>query len=669
MPGAVRHPGVRGRGGAHGVTPPVAIALVHHGNQLVITDGYEDRDGITAIVAGFERLLALHERYAIPLGLHLSGTLLEAVAWYQPRFLERVKELRASGLVWLPGGAYAEHVMPLFDAAFNREQLEEQFALYEHLLDCPPEHVTVCWIPERVWDTDRLAPVLANPELPNGGYRHVLLDDRLLFATNGDYAGSPRATFDALGPFDRPGGDVRPEACRAYVVAGGHGLTMVPISAHLRYWIPPRRPEHLPRLEASLLDLAEAPGDATLLCYADDLEKAAGVAGWNQPISRYARFLEWLVDHPELAEPVALDDWLERNPPAESRVLEPGTFFELAHGWGAGEDYRGWSDCAAWAPLRGHFTRAQEAVAAARCNGADPRLMKLAGKHLLASAHETGWQDAAPAGDGRAPAPWARAVASHARACLPMVAAAEALAGGAANPVKVEITDADSDGEDELVLSGPELYAVVSPRHGGRVVLLFHRTEDGGALSVGNPTDHWNFQEELNRYMDRPANHPGAFADVGLEHEPWRIAETGERWARMEAEGELRGARKTLVVARDAPALVVCYELPAGGAPFATEACLSPDYLSLLRDGRGGIQRCGGTRWRGFRNGSGAVWLAHAADEPVRFTAPARQDTGHGLNVRVEADTTHFHLLIGCGPADDRRCRRLLEEGRELLRR
>jgi hypothetical protein len=643
---------------------PVPIALVHHANQLVITDGYDNRDGITTIVAGYERLLAAHERLRIPVGVHFSGTLLEAIAWYRPRFLDRVRALRERGVLWLAGGTYAENVMPLFDAAFNSEQLAEKLWLYEHLLHCPPAEVRVCWVPERVWDTARLAGVLTDPALANGGYRHVLLDDRLLFPVDGGYRGSARWAFDAECPYDRPGRGVRPEACRPYRIAGGRGLAMTPISAHLRYWIPPRRPEHLERLASALQTLAGQDDGHAILCYADDLEKAAGVAGWRHPAARYQRLLRWLAAHPDLAAPVALDAWLEAHPPSEERALDGGTFFELAHGWGAGEDYRGWAECEGWARARASFARADKAVAAVRGNGADQRLVALAGKHLLASAHETAWQDGSPDG-GRAPAPWARAVASHARACLPLAAAADALARGAGPAV--DLLDVDADDEEEVVLRTPELYAVVSPRHGGRIVLLCHRTPDGAVLSIGNPTDHWNFQEELNRYMDLPANHPGALADVGFEHEPWRVVEAAGACLRMEATGALLGARKAIVATPRDPALVVCYELPQAGAPFATEACLSPDYLTLLREGRRALTRVRGAGRRGARTGTAAVWVAHAADEPVTFVGAAHREAGHGSNVRVESRARHFHLLVGCGPSDGRRCRRLIEWGRRAL--
>jgi starch synthase len=643
---------------------PVPIALVHHANQLVITDGYDNRDGITAIVAGYDRLLAAHERLLIPVGVHFSGTLLEAIAWYRPRFLDRVRALRERGIVWLAGGTYADNVMPLFDAAFNREQLAEELWLYEHLLHCPPAEVRVCWIPERVWDTARLAGVLTDPALRNGGYRHVLLDDRLLFPVDGGYRGSARWAFDAECPYDRPGRPVRLEACRPYRIAGGRGLAMTPISAHLRYWIPPRRAEDLERLADALHALAGRADGQAILCYADDLEKAAGVAGWRHPAARYERLLRWLAGHPDLAAPVALDAWLEAHPPREERALDAGTFFELAHGWGAGEDYRGWAECEAWAWARASFMQARQAVAAVRGNGADERLVALAGKHLLASAHETAWHDGAQNG-GRAPAPWARAVASHARTCLPLAAAADALGHGAGPGV--DLLDVDADGEDEVVLRTPQLYAVVSPRHGGRIVLLCHRTPEGGVLSIGNPTDHWNFQEELNRYMDLPANHPGALADVGYEHEPWRVEDASGSCVRMGATGALRGARKAIVAAPGEPVLIVCYDLPDAGAAFATEACLSPDYLTLLREGRRALRHVRGACRRGARTGAAAVWLAHAADEPVAFVAAARREAGHGRNVRVEARARHFHLLLGCGATDAPRCRRLLDAGMAVL--
>jgi starch synthase len=658
----------------------MALALVHHANQHIITNGYEDRDGISRICEGYTQLLLLHRRYGMPINLHFSGTLLESIAWHHPEFLGLVKELAEENLLVLVGGAYAENIMTLFSPSFNRRQLDELLLLYREMLDCDSQDVKICWVPERVWQTNLLAPVLTDRSLANGGYRYVLLDDRLLFPTNGSYALSPRASFDLAGPYDHstallPSADgaAAGELGRPYKITGGGGLVMVPISANLRYWVPPRIPAHWSLLE-ELVSRSADDQDDVLHLYADDLEKSAGVAGWENTLDQYHSFLHWLSERADLIAPVRLNGWLETHPARENRSLETGTFFELAQDWNAGEDYRGWWRSRFWSEYRSGFALAHDAVGAAEQNGADRRLVALAGKHLLASAHETAWHDETEAGDGRAPAPWARAVASHARSCLVMTDAAESLGGREERPQAV-VTDIDADGEDEIVLSNGHIYAVITPTHGGRLVYLFHRTSEGGVQVVGNPTDHWNFQEALNRYMDQPPNHPGALADVGFEHDRYEIddLESGPDHAFVQLAnlemGPLSGARKGFLLPASASGLVVCYELPDGVEQLATEACLSPDYHSLLRNGRRDVRPCGGQCWRGFRNGEVSVWMALARTDDVAWAEPRNPEAGHGLNLCVEARASHFHLLLGCGPNDYQRSRDLLDAGRRAMHR
>jgi hypothetical protein len=129
----------------------------------------------------------------------------------------------------------------------------------------------------------------------------------------------------------------------------------------------------------------------------------------------------------------------------------------------------------------------------------------------------------------------------------------------------------------------------------------------------------------------------------------------------------LYGTRKSLLLAANASALVVCYHLPHGIDDLATEACLSPDYYRLLREGRDDLHPCQGDVWRGFRTGDVAVWLGRAGDEDVGWEEPAQAEAGHGLNVRLRAHSGHVHLLIGYGETDDERCRQLIAEGRPLM--
>src|SRR5579872_6482020 len=74
----------------------VAVAIVHHANQYLITDGYTTRPGITSVVGSREEgqglacILELHREYRIPANIHVSGTLLETLAWWHPQVLHQL---------------------------------------------------------------------------------------------------------------------------------------------------------------------------------------------------------------------------------------------------------------------------------------------------------------------------------------------------------------------------------------------------------------------------------------------------------------------------------------------------------------------------------------------------------------------------------------------------
>ncbi len=636
-----------------------SLALVHHANQYLVTDGYDDREGVSEVVEAYAAVLRLHAARAIPANLHLSGTLVEAAAWHCPWFLEEVAGLRRRGLVELVGGTYAENVMPLFGPDLNRRQLRELLWLYRRHLHCPAKAVKVCWTPERVWDTGRLAPLMADRALANGGYSAVLLDDRLLFpASAPDRSGhTPRSRFDAtVAP--EPGtvraGSVPPaQARRAYRIAEGAGLVGLPIACDLRHRIPPGRPEDWLGLEAAVEAAVEETweGGDLLLVYADDLEKTAGVGSWDPGhLGRYEELLDWLAARGDVT-PVLLSTWLERRHTLAERPFERGTFVELARDWRAGDDYRGWWDAPGWAPYRRHLEDAAAALTSASEAGAAANLVELGWKHLLASTYETAWQE--PVGR---PAPWARALASHARACHVVAAAARWFGSDDRSP-SARVLDLDLDGEDEAVLANEHLFAVLSPGRGGRLVYLFALVGGEGVCVVGNPCDDWNWQVELNRHMDRPANHPGALADWGFEHDHYAAeAGTGAGGAFVEMvdtepSGPLAGARKLVTLGPRSRALAICYRWNDEVTGLAVVSCLSPDYLGLLREGRAGLSRVGTGRWRGARRDGVVVWQALATGEPTEWERPAHAESGHGLVVRARAHTPHFHLALGAAGA------------------
>lgn len=655
---------------------PVRLALVQHANQLLITDGYNNREGISELLDAFAGVFALHLRYRIPLNLHMAGTLLEAIAWHRPVFFEWVRALWSEGLLELVGSAHTQNILPLFGEEHNRRQLEEHLRAYHRLLGVESAAVRVFWVPERVWDTRRLAPLLRSPSLPNGGYRAVLIDDRLAYPPGDGGVGDERARFDRrlpppLGRTDGAGMDDPfaaddaatddPSASddahrRPFRIEGGAGLVALPISTVLRYAVPPAGDVHWDALRRELRGTARAGRDA-LAIFADDLERTAGVGPWTtggwrpESLDPYRRLLEWLA-RARSVRPVLLSSWLASHPVRARRRVEPGTYVELANHRKAGETYAAWWDNPEWRPYRKLLRRA-EALLRRAPPGPPGGLGELAWRQLMAASAETAWHEIGDDGELH-PAPWVRATAAHAR-CVFVIAAAARWLEARDGRAHVERCDVDQDGRDEVVLRNDRLLAVLTPDYGGRLVYLFDLAPPGGRLVVGNPADDWNWQEEANRFMEAPRNHPGAFADVGRENEPYeidRLACDGRAAeVRLVRRGEvgLAGAVKTFRLDADDDALEAHYLLPESAGALRIEFCLSPDYLSLLRRGRAGLRALRGEEMRGWRRGATAAWVRIPRGEPVVWDAPRQPECGHGLMLCVAAYRPEFRLRLGVG--------------------
>jgi hypothetical protein len=646
------------------------FAIVQHGNQALITDGYDNREGIGEILQGFAAILALHLKYRTPLNLHLSGTLIEAAAWHAPDFFLWVKRLHGEGLLELIGSSYAQNIMPLFSMQHNLRQFNTAFGLYERHLGIGPDEVRTAWLPERVWHTGRLAPLVQSAALRNHGFHTVLLDERLIYPLNGDYARSPRRQFDER----FGGGSYPPTLCAERLPAEGRApaaavriantddLLALPIRRELRYCIPPCEDGHWRMLEALVERVSES-GEA-IHVYADDLEKCARVGPWGSrpwtvgQTHAYEQFLAWLSGHPRL-KPVLISPWLESHPPVALQTVEPGTYYELAQPMGAGEDYQQWWHSAAFAPYREMLLAAERDVACAQdaYTGAGDStlspLRALAWKQLMACSYETAWQERGT--DGRsAPAPWALALASHARATH-VISAAARWAEQRDSRARATLVDIDCDGEEEIVMCNDALYAVICPRYGGRLVYLFDLTS-AGSLVVGNPADDWNWQAELNRCMDVPRNHLGAFADVGHENDVYEVLEIRKgldevcvRLLNAQPGSPLQGRPKTFRLSEQSHHLVAAYHLPPAAVPLRIDFCLSPNYLSLLEGGREGLARIQSDCTRGWRNCDVSVAVRKDAAAPLVWEEASPPECGHGLIVRLAAYGPRFELAVGLG--------------------
>ena len=129
---------------------------------------------------GLAYILALHREYHIPANLHLSGTLLESLAWFQPQLLTALKEMYREGLIEIAGSTYSQNIMRFFSREYNLKQINEELDLCEIHLGADPAHIKAFWPPERVWDTPAMASVIRDPSLRNGGFDYVFIDDRVL---------------------------------------------------------------------------------------------------------------------------------------------------------------------------------------------------------------------------------------------------------------------------------------------------------------------------------------------------------------------------------------------------------------------------------------------------------------------------------------------------------
>ncbi len=637
----------------------IDFAIVHHANQYIITNGYSNREGLDDVIGaqgtrqGYLEIFELHRAYQIPFNLHLSGTLLESILWHRPDFLSHIRDLRQQGLLGLVGSSYGQNIMRFFSYQHNVRQLNEEIMLYSEHMGGKSQDLRIFWPPERLWDTRKLAPVLTDKGLLNGGYEYVLVDDRLYYPTG---SGGPSRKDLDIGR-KRNFEDFYP--CR---IVEGKGLTALPISSFLRRNIPPRNKSSLNGVQKIFhwLRAQNSQAECPLIAiYGDDLEKSAGCCGWDERgPAQYETFLRWLVEN-RWVRPVKLSEWVSEHCDVCRKPLDVGSYFEMSRGFGAGEDYEKWYHDPRWNKYRNYYSWSEDSVADATANGGDPALLEMAWKHLLASAWETAWHTPSSGvhGDSRAsnvPSPWSKAIASHSRHSAVIAKAAYKMKTGKAGSYAY-LEDIDNDGNEELILGNELLFAVFSPLCGGRMIFLFSFAGNQGKMAMGNPGDDWNWQEELNKNMQTPANHPGALTDRGYEDDRYEAVVTASGGRKAEAvlvnkrkKSPACGLTKTLMLRRGRNEIEVTYKLPQNLSGISVESGFSPDYLHLLRSGRSSLKEYTGLNVRGYSNNGVAVWIRLGNAAKTVFASYGRpREFGHGCAINVRALSSPFKVWIG----------------------
>lgn len=635
----------------------IPLAIIHHANQYLITEGYDNREGLAEILGdergGLWRVMLSHSELRVPVNLHVSGTLLEAIAWRHPSFIRGLRQMLEEGWIEVVGSCYAQNIMRFFSYDYNLRQLNEELELYKIHLGIDPQQVKVFWPPERVWDTEKTAPVLTDQRLLNGGYRFVILDDRLILPAQDENGERPREQYDNGKYWD-------PRLFQLYRIAKSNGLVALPISHNLRHSIPPRDPKQLERVESQLEWLHSLPADQfenrLLAIYADDMEKVAGVGEWDERgPAQFEHFLRWVKSH-DYVRAVKISEWITDARIAGTREIQIGGFAELANHFQAGDDYEKWFFDPRFRPYRACFSWADARVRQLAAQGADPSLIELAEKHLLVSNWETAWHDT-PGGyetdRSGEPSPWIRALASQSRHAAVIAEAAHWMSNHDGRAHAHEF-DLENDGQKEIILKNQKLFAVITPRWGGRLVSLFDIDGERGKMMIGNPSDDWNWQQEPFKFMEQPRNHPGALADVRFENDRYdcQILHAGGELARVrltnvQAESAARGLVKEITLAAGSHTLEVKYTLPPGLMQIEIEFGLSADYLHLLRYGRYAMSDFERDFARGVRTGDSVVWVEPQRLPHLHWTQAVQREFGHGHSLQLTSAERQFTVRIG----------------------
>ncbi len=185
---------------------PVRFSFVLHMHQPVGNFDSVFREHATEVYLPLlERLVSGR---MLPIGLHLSGPLLNWLSRAEPGFLDRVRgHVEAGTIEILTSGRY-EPILAVLSPEDRRDQLDQMAALLRTHFGVD---ATTLWLTERVWEGAIV------PELVESGIQTVLVDD-WHFRVSGM----------------KPNRLVRPFRTEE----GGLGLNVLPISERLRYLIP-----------------------------------------------------------------------------------------------------------------------------------------------------------------------------------------------------------------------------------------------------------------------------------------------------------------------------------------------------------------------------------------------------------------------------------------------
>ncbi len=521
------------------------VIIVHHGNQH-LTDNRALNDPSSR--NSYWYVLWIHDDVSnktgrkIPVAIHISGTLLASYVWYDPWFVNYIKELIGRDVVDVIGGVWAEYITAYFYDNFNDPSADLARYYYYKVLGYSPR---VAWIPERTWDDERTGIAATISKY----YEAVILDGN----THHD-------DWSSDNDYNKP---------HLYDTTKTDGRTLYVffIDWDTQQLLLSNTDNGLDKtLRMKYLDKALDPDQEQVMIYADDWEKAAGIAGWDSSnIDRYENSIRWIAMHPwiQVVTPDQVLDWLDNGywDPATGFYCGYDTYYYLKT-WVQDYpyDYRRAYDGWYWG------TSSEEAFAALGASSVEIGGVTTPGRTMpdtimplgdvfgytsyngspdntiiykllrpdglldntprnefwwlaLATAdamlYETAWHTEDDSnGDGlQDTAYWGRWVWNHLRLVNVLLKAAEWLdyaRNGLIGGVDYSIGDYDWDGKDEVIIYNEYLFVFVDQK-GGAVpyVFVYDPYYDLAYVGVGAPMVFWTYENDY--WMN--AGHYGLYVD------------------------------------------------------------------------------------------------------------------------------------------------------------
>jgi 4-alpha-glucanotransferase len=606
---------------------PLLFAI--HSHQPVGNFDHIFERGIADSYHPFLELLAQHSRFKA--GIHYSGCLLEWIEAHRPDHVELLAELVRRGQVEIIGGGFYEPILPIIPERDARDQIVRYGDHLERLFGRRPRGL---WLTERVWDP-RLPELLAAT-----GIAYTLVDD-----SHFRYGGVE--PHNIWGPF--------------LTESRGHACAIFPIDKYLRYIIPFREPDQT----VSYIKERAAHEPGFVACYGDDGEKFGmwpGTHEWVFVKGWLRRFFRAIEDAGDAIEPMHFSDYLDAHGPRGRVYLPPASYEEMME-WVLPprqgqrlEDFKH--------ELQEHG-RWEERSSFVRGGHWDMFLAKydetnrMHKRMLLASDRLARIPDA-PA-DARAALLRGQCNCAYwhgvfgglylnylRHAVYEQLLTAEALAH-ACPALKIEQKDYDLDGSDELIVSSPEINAIISPRQGGSMVALEYPPK---RFSLGNTLGRR--EEAYHRKLFKLANRAQGDSPATI-HDEMQAKEEGlekhlvyDRFPRVSLQDHFLAPGLDLDEIERETAVALGH---FAGAPYLVTA-VTDDSMTLERE-----DQCGNARIRlgktvSFKPGragfTATYQLVNSGPEPLTAVFGVEWN----LTLLAGHDPGRYYLVNGQKPDD-----------------